>query len=992
MKGQKRNNLHISSRYNKEEQEEVIENQYLPNIVLPISTLPKFNFATSTPVPNTTVSGPVTSGSPGFIFLAPIQYSVPSTLSGAHSSQEDKKFTFSSPVILDNSTTTPESPSKKQKVHDFSCPTVPSSSGISFTSIVSVESSEGFKKSQSDSTAGSGIKPASDLIVGGSVMDVLVKTKTSIPADKPVIDLTVESTSVNIEEKCKQVHANISPSSTSRQASDKLQAENPLQEKQGFGEKFKPDPGSWECSVCMLRNKSEDLKCVACENPKLGAGSLTQNSAGFGDKFKPPPGSWPCPTCMINNKSSVSRCAACETPKPGSLSQASKGTVSGFSEKFKPAVGSWECDTCLIRNKADSLRCVACETPRASEMNATEKKDTFSGFKFGASVSSSSSASNFKFVSPSNSGNVNTTSKCSFNFCAPTILPASSTAQQSSFSFGAPVTTTSCTTTEFKFGVPITTTSCATTEFKFGVPVTTTSCTTTEFKFGIPSSNKEISISSGIHNTQESVSSKTKSTDETITLNSSKSTDAASEDKTSASGLMVTSVSTQQTKLSFGLPVQATVSGLGSQAKQLEFDGCINKEDKKAIGGFSFPLNRLSTQDSIALSKPEEKPKSGFSFGVPSEKKKENTSLVFSSTKKENLLVTSTTPVAPSFGFLDKSSTSMTFSGTGSSSVPNVPVFTMNTEKKDAGGSGGANFFFGNSSGMNSTSKPATFSFGTSTTSSVFFGSTASPNLFTFGSQGPATLAFGGGSSSGAPTFGSATPKLGTIDSARTPAFGAVSSVPKLGATFPSEKPAFRHESSETPSKIQAGAPPFGTVSSVPKLGATFPSEKPAFRHESSETPSKVQAGAPTFGVALPACEASSNVPLFGQPQPESKPSLSNNNTSGFNVNSTPTFQFGLSSSAQPSGVFRFGTPQVPGASTQETTPFAFGSPAQHAVSVAPTSSFFNSNVTPFGFSTPTPSFQPTSSSENPFSVSVNNKNPPRKFRRAVRRTTARKQ
>ncbi|XP_076329864.1 uncharacterized protein LOC143235521 isoform X2 [Tachypleus tridentatus] len=978
MKVQKRNNRHVSSRVNEEEQAQVIENQNLPNIVLPITTLPKFNFTIPTPVPNTTASVAVTTGSPGFIFSAPIQYSVPSTLSGAHSSQEDRKFTFSSPMILDNSTNTPESPFKKQTV--------------------SVEPSEGFKKSQLEGVAGSGIRPSSDLIVGGSVMDVLKKTQTSIPVDKPIVDLTVESTSVITEEKSREVGASISPSNTSRQASNNLQTENPLQEErlknQGFGEKFKPDPGSWECSVCMLRNKSGDFKCIACESPKLGAGHLTQNSGflekfkpspgswecstcmvrnkpndlkcvacttskpgsgfktstpqvtatGFEDKFKAPPGSWPCPTCMINNKSSVSRCAACETPKPGSLNQASKATVSGFNDKFKPAAGSWECDTCLIRNKPDSLRCVACETPRASDVNAKEKKETFSGFKFGTSVSSSSLASTFKFVSPSDSGNINTTTKCNFNFFAPTTVTASSTSQQLSFSFSTPVITTSCTTTESKFGFPVTNANCTTTKYKFGAPVTNASCTTTEFMFGLPSSNKEISTSSGIHITQESVSSKTNSTEETITSISSKPTDAASVDKTSASSLTVTSVTTQQTKLSFGLPLQATMSGQVSQTKQSEFGSCINKENK-AVGGFSFPLNKLSAQDNLALSKPEEKPMSGFSFGAPSVKKEENTSLVFSSTKNENLLMTSTTPVAPSFGFLDKTSTSVT----GSSLVPSVPVFTMNTEKKDPEGSCGANFFFGNSSGMNSSSKPATFSFGgTTTTTSVLFGSTASTSLFTFGSQGPATLAFGGQSSSGAPTFGSATltPKLDTIDSVRTPTFGA--------------------------------------VSSVPKLGVTFPSEKPAFKLESSETPSKVPGGVPTFGVGVPAHEASSNVPLFGQPLPEPKPSLSNNSASGFNVSSTPTFQFGLSS-AQPSGVFRFGTPQVPGASTQETS-FSFGSPVQLAASVAPTPSFFNSNVAPFGFSTPTPSFQPTSS-ENPFSVSANNKNPPRKIRRAVRRT-----
>ena len=31
-----------------------------------------------------------------------------------------------------------------------------------------------------------------------------------------------------------------------------------------LAQKFKPAEGSWECSVCMVNNKSTDDKCVAC--------------------------------------------------------------------------------------------------------------------------------------------------------------------------------------------------------------------------------------------------------------------------------------------------------------------------------------------------------------------------------------------------------------------------------------------------------------------------------------------------------------------------------------------------------------------------------------------------------------------------------------------------------------------------------------------------------------------------------------------------------
>lgn len=38
----------------------------------------------------------------------------------------------------------------------------------------------------------------------------------------------------------------------------------------GLGDKFKMPEGSWECDACMLQNKAEDTKCVACTNPKPG--------------------------------------------------------------------------------------------------------------------------------------------------------------------------------------------------------------------------------------------------------------------------------------------------------------------------------------------------------------------------------------------------------------------------------------------------------------------------------------------------------------------------------------------------------------------------------------------------------------------------------------------------------------------------------------------------------------------------------------------------
>jgi Ran GTPase-activating protein 1 len=72
-----------------------------------------------------------------------------------------------------------------------------------------------------------------------------------------------------------------------------------------------------------------------------------QKPAGFGDKFKPKAGSWECDGCLTRNTGDVIQCLACETPKPGHEQEVkakkeaaqprmSFGTGGGF--QFTPAV------------------------------------------------------------------------------------------------------------------------------------------------------------------------------------------------------------------------------------------------------------------------------------------------------------------------------------------------------------------------------------------------------------------------------------------------------------------------------------------------------------------------------------------------------------------------------------------------------------------------------------------------------------------------------
>lgn len=49
------------------------------------------------------------------------------------------------------------------------------------------------------------------------------------------------------------------------------------------------------------------------------ASSLPTLSGGFLnlDKFKKPEGSWDCETCLVQNKADATKCIACESSKPG---------------------------------------------------------------------------------------------------------------------------------------------------------------------------------------------------------------------------------------------------------------------------------------------------------------------------------------------------------------------------------------------------------------------------------------------------------------------------------------------------------------------------------------------------------------------------------------------------------------------------------------------------------------------------------------------------
>ncbi|XP_059172205.1 nuclear pore complex protein Nup153-like [Physella acuta] len=147
--------------------------------------------------------------------------------------------------------------------------------------------------------------------------------------------------------------------------------------KDDFMAKFKKPAGTWECATCMIANKPDASKCVACDDAsKPGAKPKQPEQISKTDdlmaKFKKAPGSWECDSCMLSNKPEAVKCVACDSTKPGSkpLSGNTNSSANSLSELFKKPPGNWECDTCMVQNSATALRCIACDSSKPGLQSA----------------------------------------------------------------------------------------------------------------------------------------------------------------------------------------------------------------------------------------------------------------------------------------------------------------------------------------------------------------------------------------------------------------------------------------------------------------------------------------------------------------------------------------------------------------------------------------------------------------------------------------------
>ncbi|KAJ6664504.1 hypothetical protein lerEdw1_007161 [Lerista edwardsae] len=968
------------------QEDEEMEMPVLPEISLPISTssLPNFSFG---PLASTTVSSlPVTaaqsvankvepasnSSSPVFRFSSPIVKSTEAEVLPPVSSIGG--FKFSVPVAKSSEPSGPKDTPvlplvnaavnsiSNKKENEYDGPFKPAKV-LKEGSVLDILKSPGFASPTTYSTAATPpvatstvvyTRPAISSFSGASsgFADTLKQVSTYWQCDTCLVQNKLA------DSKCIACQAAKVQTSDGTKQSGTLTQNISIKSvvsstgTQGFADKFKPVSGTWDCDTCLVQNKPEVTKCVACETPKPGTGvkpalvfpvvaetATTVSSSsnytdvtvnlGFGDKFKKPKGAWDCSVCLVSNKAEDSKCVACQSDKQGgsvpvvsSNASSSPALSGGFLnlDKFKKPEGCWDCEICLVQNKADATKCVACENAKPGSKTALKGFATAASssaspaptFKFGIQSSSSESSqtlgsagknfkfgeqAGFKFGVGSELGSTTNTMAGGFKFSVNEgskvgSFPSESKSEDSvkdgktnsSFNFGLPSGATGMSSTSFQFGIanlgqqekkeglskP------AVGSFTFGTNSTATSenkTGTSSFKFG-NAEEKEAAVTPFSFKKPEEKKDENPSAKSGFTFGNVESTTAPQ--------LVLGRTDEKQETVapSYPLVFGKRTENEESKAQPIFSFGKVEqtKDDSTVKPTFSFSLAKPAEKDTEQQSKPTFKfgaqastadprtTKSAFSFlnssssnaAVPSVSAGSggggsSSSSLFSSSTTTTTSASNPPSVAPTFLFGQASNT-VSSSPFGSSSESNTPQ----------------------SFGFSQESKPPT----TTSSTNADFPFLFCPVTTTYNTANTG-FSFAAASTTTAPSTGSSSSFV----------FGSGSSAPAAGPAFgASQTPTF----GQSQGSSQPPAPTFGSLSSASLFSAGSQPGPPAFGSVSSSAQPTV------FGQQAP------QQPGFGSgATPNSGSAFQfGSSTANFNFtgNSPGVFTFGANPSAQPAG------------------------------------------------------------------------------------------
>ncbi|XP_021415620.2 nuclear pore complex protein Nup153 [Oncorhynchus mykiss] len=697
-----------------------------------------------------------------------------------------------------------------------------------------------------------------------------------------------------------------------------------------FGALFTKPAGSWDCDTCLVQNKPDAVKCVACETTKPGTGvkaTLTMPAfleaktlpaaaplLGFGDKFKKPEGAWECGVCMVQNKAQDTKCVSCGIAKPGataappSLTPApvSATPLLGFGAQFKKPEGAWECDVCCVENKGADKECVACQTPKpgakvepkafGSSSFGIQSFSDSGGFKFGMGASSDSGSGGFKFGGTL----LDSSSSGGFKFGASASSDSTSTDTSSSAGFKFGGSSEGC-----KFAASAASTPAVDEGKKAEAPSMGAG-----FKFGVGGG---LSFGTAAAASTESEPPYSGFSFHLVATSDSSSTFSLPVSTENDSGASTeTTTTTTAAAPMFGKLAEAKATALttplgGSIFREsLEKDKApsftFGKHEKEVASMGSGFLFSVPSKEGVASA-----PSTGFSFSKPDPPKDQPNAPALAFEKPEDQSETlaaeapkpsfsfgqSTTDAAapkPAFGFM--ASTTTTSSSSSSTPAP-APIPAPST------------FLFGQSASTEAT--PAkSFLFGQSQDSLPAPAVSLNP--------GPAQpFLFGSGPNAAAPsfTFGAAAPSTAAPSAAPAPFVFSPASSTGFGS---GQAPNFG-QGTPHPSAPAFGSPapsPFSATASQPPAFGAKPNSVPVFGHQANSTPA-FGSSAPTtpgggfqFGGASVFGTSSNSTGVFafggapgGSPAPSATPSIAPQPSapgSGFNFAAPPTFNIGSKS------------------------------------------------------------------------------------------------
>ncbi|GFG30688.1 hypothetical protein Cfor_07465 [Coptotermes formosanus] len=956
----------------KELEEDTVEAVNLPNISLPLTSLPKFDFV----VPPAATTPAVIST---FKFASPI-----TVTENTKTCLPADNYTFSEPLsAVDNQDVTG---SRKINCVDTAIANCPTKLGaVQFISGSNSKSSEKGDRElvlckNSESEACVGIRPATEL-VAGSVMDILGKKSKSAG-----------------EAELKEVSSSCCMSL----------------------DKFKPSPGTWECGVCLIRNSNDAKKCAACETPHTSAGSVSSTTvstpsspsiqcgaskdiwecsschvqnpcsatvcrkclvartgqksseakepqqpavslSGFGNKFKPPSDTWECGTCLVRNPDSLKQCQACETKRPvltakSIVTSSSKSTFGlGFGDKFKKPPGSWDCTDCMVRNNGDSLKCVACGRARHGSDTQSPLKFNFGIDKAAVSVKESDIASSpnvqsFKF------GEIEITSATNF-FGVP---QACETKMSKLTAILTPVLSSVSTddvSFEDRFKKQSGTWNCPSCTVQNnndllkcvkceGTRPSSESQSTTKFSFGIDKAAVLVKESS---NTQNFIFGETKVTaipdsmPRTAETSGSAVTTGFNFGNVASPVLTCTVMkpadtsSLPQTGFSFGnTQLSKFQSPLSAEDQKTSAD--VQKCWSSGAGDVSVEPKGGAEANSDVTREPEPSTHMEQIEEKPDDKDRVTKRVTFSFTEssfpnEESHVSTKTVESAkPVFGFSAASVSTTAEHLNLSSGKPTTAISSFSFTSSQP--------TFGSSTCAAVTTRSNLFSFGSSTKQCVTFGGSSQQSASTSGS----TLPFGTALKT-MPTFG-----FGSLGSSKESVEVTTSSkeMPSF-VTLTSTAPITLFGSFTTTTTVSPSLPNFGSATTAPSFSLGARGTIPAFGtpSTSSSTSTAITTAARFSSVSSPDFstgfatlhEQKPALPAVNKPTTNSSPF-----TFGASLGQTTPFSFGNMQNEQSlasKGVFSFGAPSTPAASSG----FGFASSNQASSQVGPAFTFGSSAV-----------------------------------------------